>query len=53
MWWQDRCWLGIDAGAEAGDAAMTRLRASGAVTSVRAAFDWVLAHQAELETALA
>ena len=49
LWWQDRCWRGIDAGAEAGDAAMAGLRASGAVRSVRAAYDWVLAHRAEIE----
>jgi hypothetical protein len=40
LWWQDRCWRGIDAGAEAGNPAMARLRASGAVRSVRAAYDW-------------
>jgi hypothetical protein len=53
LWWQDRCWRGIDAGAEAGDAAMASLRASGAVKSVRAAYDWVLAHRPEIEAALA
>jgi hypothetical protein len=53
LWWQDRCWRGIEAGAEAGDAAMAGLRASGAVASVQAAHEWVLAHQAEMETALA
>lgn len=53
LWWQDRCWRGIDAAAEAGDAAMVGLRASGAVRTVRAAYDWVLAHRAEIEAALA
>jgi Phosphotransferase enzyme family len=53
LWWQDRCWRGIDAGAEAGDTAMAGLRASGAVTSVRAAYDWVLTHQTEIEATLA
>jgi hypothetical protein len=53
LWWQDRCWQGIDAGADAGEAAMAGLRASGAVTSVRAAYDWVLAHRAEIEATLA
>lgn len=52
LWWQNRCWRGIDAGAEAGDAAMAGLRASGAVRTVRAAYDWVLAHRAEIEAAL-
>jgi len=53
LWWQDRCWHGIDAGADAGDAAMASLRASGAVRTVRAAYDWVLAHRAEIEATLA
>jgi len=53
LWWQDRCWRGIESAAESGDAAMTALRASGAARSVRAAYDWVLAHRAEIEAFLA
>jgi phosphotransferase family enzyme len=53
LWWQDRCWRGIESGAQSGDAAMTALQASGAAGSVRAAYDWVLAHRAEMEAALA
>ena len=49
MWWQDRCWRGIQAGAEAGDPAMVRLRDGGAVREVRAGFEWVAAHRSELE----
>ena len=49
MWWQDRCWRGIQAGAEAGEEAMVRLRDDGAVREVRAAFEWVAAHRSELE----
>ena len=49
MWWQDRCWRGIQAGAVAGDPAMVRLRNDGAVLKVRAAFRWVAGHRAELE----
>ena len=49
MWWQDRCWRGIQAGAAAGDPAMVRLRADGAVRQVRAAFGWMAAHRSELE----
>ena len=30
LWWQDRCWRGIEAAAAGGDPAMTRLRDSGA-----------------------
>jgi len=49
MWWQDRCWRGIQAGAEAGEEDMVRLRDDGAVREVRAAFEWVAAHRSELE----
>ena len=48
LWWQDRCWRGIDAKAAAGDPAMIRLREAGAAQSVRDAFDWVSGHRAEL-----
>jgi hypothetical protein len=48
LWWQDRCWRGIDAKAAAGDPAMIRLRDAGAAQSVRDAFDWVSGHRAEL-----
>lgn len=53
LWWQDRCWRGIEAQAAAGDPVMTRLRDSGAPQSVRDAFDWVGSHRAELATHLA
>ena len=53
LWWQDRCWRGIESGAETGDAAMKALRDSGAARSVHAAYDWVLAHRAEIEAFLA
>ncbi|WP_163508765.1 phosphotransferase [Fodinicola acaciae] len=52
LWWQDRCWRGIEASAANGNAAMMRLRDSGAVASVRGAYDWVSAHRAALEAAL-
>lgn len=52
LWWQDRCWRGIDAQADAGDAAMARLREAGAVRQVRAAFQWVSDHRGALERAL-
>lgn len=48
MWWQDRCWRGIEAAAAAGDPAMLRLRDTGAALAVRAAHDWVAAHNTEL-----
>jgi hypothetical protein len=49
MWWQDRCWRGIEAGADAGDPAMVRLRDGGAVRNVRADWEWVGRHRGELE----
>jgi aminoglycoside phosphotransferase (APT) family kinase protein len=52
LWWQDRCWRGIESAAEAGHPAMIRLRAHGAVTEVRAAHHWTAAHRATLERAL-
>jgi hypothetical protein len=48
LWWQDRCWRGIEAGAKAGDAAMIRLRDQGVVRAVRADWEWVGRHRDEL-----
>jgi aminoglycoside phosphotransferase (APT) family kinase protein len=53
LWWQDRCWRGIDSGAAAGDPAMRRLHIRGAATAVRADHTWVTTHRAQLEAALA
>jgi Phosphotransferase enzyme family len=47
LWWQDRCWRGIEGRAAAGDPAMIRLRDCGAARSVRDAFDWVSGQRAE------
>jgi hypothetical protein len=52
LWWQDRCWRGIDAAADAGVAAMVRLREIGAADEVRAAYQWTAQHRAVLERAL-
>ncbi|WP_234048028.1 phosphotransferase [Streptomyces liliifuscus] len=52
LWWQDRCWRGIEAAARAGDQAMIGLRAAGAVTEVQAAWQWVLNHRDVLARAL-
>jgi hypothetical protein len=52
LWWQDRCWRGIEAGAAAGDPAMTALRDGGVAGSVRAAHRWVAAHRRAFEAAL-
>ncbi|MFJ6388291.1 phosphotransferase [Streptomyces sp. NPDC091972] len=45
LWWQDRCWRGIEAGALRGEPAMTGLRERGAVAEVRAAREWVAEHR--------
>jgi aminoglycoside phosphotransferase (APT) family kinase protein len=52
LWWQDRCWRGIEAGAASGDPAMIRLRARGSSRAVRAAFGWVARHRGELAASL-
>lgn len=52
LWWQDRCWRGIEAAAAAGVPAMIRLRESGAAADVRAQQAWVRAHRVALEAAL-
>ncbi|WP_320774008.1 phosphotransferase [Streptomyces sp. CRN 30] len=52
LWWQDRCWRGIQSGADAGDPAMRRLRDSGTVTRVRRAYQWTADHRGALERAL-
>ncbi|MDO0917591.1 phosphotransferase [Streptomyces sp. DT2A-34] len=48
LWWQDRCWRGIEAGAERGEPAMAALRERGAVDEVRNAYAWVAGHRREL-----
>ncbi len=50
--WQDKCWEGIEARADAGDAAMRRLRAAGGVSEVCREHGWTLSHRADLELAL-
>ncbi|HKN98680.1 MAG TPA: phosphotransferase [Pseudonocardiaceae bacterium] len=52
LWWQDRCWRGIEAGAAAGEQNMLRLRETGAAADVRAAHAWVTRHRTTLERAL-
>jgi hypothetical protein len=52
LWWQDRSWRGIEAGAAAGDPAMVRLRDLGAPVWIRADHDWVRDHRAGLAAAL-
>ncbi|MEU2776398.1 phosphotransferase [Streptomyces sp. NPDC007162] len=49
LWWQDRCWRGIESQANAGDVAMARLRDAGVVRQVQAAYQWVSDHRGVLE----
>lgn len=49
LWWQDRCWRGIEAQADAGDVAMIRLRDAGTVGEVQSAYQWVSDHRNTLE----
>jgi hypothetical protein len=53
LWWQDRCWRGIEAAADAGERAMIRLRDLGAARSVRAAYQWTADHRGILQRVLA
>ena len=52
LWWQERCWRGIEAAADDGQPAMVALRGAGVVEQVRAAHAWTLRHQAVLESQL-
>jgi aminoglycoside phosphotransferase (APT) family kinase protein len=52
MWWQERCWRGIEAGAAAGQPAMMRLQDAGATAAVRREQDWTAVHRTVLEAAL-
>lgn len=49
LWWQDRCWRGIESQADAGDVAMARLRDAGVVRQVQMACQWVADHRGALE----
>jgi hypothetical protein len=53
LWWQDRCWRGIEAAAASGDAAVARLLAAEAPKWVRLDYAWVAANRAALPDALA
>ncbi|WP_405522359.1 phosphotransferase [Streptomyces canus] len=52
LWWQDRSWRGIEAGALRGEPAMVGLRDQGAVDEVRTAREWVAGHRRELGSLL-
>jgi hypothetical protein len=48
LWWQDRCWRGIQAEAEAADPRMQALRSDGVIERVQADFRWTLRHLARV-----
>jgi hypothetical protein len=52
LWWQERCWRGIQAGAAAGEPAMMRLHEAGATAAVREQQRWTERHRAVLAAAL-
>lgn len=52
MWWQNRCWRGIEAAAATGDPAMHRLQAMGVPEEVRQAHQWVQNNQDQLRSQL-
>ncbi|MET9293317.1 phosphotransferase [Streptomyces sp. NPDC003077] len=49
LWWQERCWRGIEEAAERGEAAMIRLCRQGIPERIRAAQRWVSEHLAVFE----
>ncbi|UGT67955.1 phosphotransferase [Nocardia gipuzkoensis] len=51
LWWQQRCWRGIESRAAAGEAAMIALRGTGTVEAIRAAHHWVHSHRVQLTSA--
>lgn len=50
LWWQDRCWRGIEAEASAGVAAAARLRGLGVVETIKDQHLWTAAQRRLLET---
>jgi len=52
LWWQDRCWRGIEAEAAAGDPAKRRLLDRGVPATIRAEHAWVADHRAVLAATL-
>jgi hypothetical protein len=53
LWWQDRCWRGIQAEIDSGAESVRRLEEAGSVQAVRADYDWTLRHRSVLDSALA
>jgi hypothetical protein len=53
LWWQDRCWRGIEAAAAAGEPAGIRLCEAGAARAVRTAQQWTADNRSLFDRALA
>jgi aminoglycoside phosphotransferase (APT) family kinase protein len=49
LWWQDRCWRGIEAEASAGVAHAVRLRGLGVVQDIQDQYRWTAANRSRLE----
>jgi hypothetical protein len=49
LWWQDRCWRGIEAEASAGVAHAVRLRALGVVREIQDQYRWTAGNRSLLE----
>lgn len=52
LWWQERCWRGIEAGALAGEPHALRLRAAGVIAEVHGAWRWVADHRERLQAGI-
>jgi len=52
LWWQDRCWRGIEAEADGGDPATIRMRDLGIPHEVRESYRWTAENRPTLQQAL-
>lgn len=52
LWWQERCWRGIQAKIDAGEPEVQRLKEAGAVRAVQADWRWTQQHRLTLEQAI-
>jgi hypothetical protein len=53
LWWQDRCWRGIQNRIDRGSKNVRRLEDAGAVGAVRADYQWTVRNRSVLDAALA
>jgi hypothetical protein len=52
LWWQDRCWRGIQQPIDRGPKSVGRLKDAAAVDAVRAGYDWTFRNRRILDAAL-